>query len=135
MIDHVAGLLIHNNKLLVLRKRTKDNRKEYILPGGKRENNETDKQTLTREILEELGTNIISMEYFNTYYDKAVFEENTDFKQTAYVIKIEGNIEPKNEIKEYTWIDYNYKEEGILCSHTLENHTLPELIEKGYIKV
>ena len=43
MIDHIAALIFDSeNNLLVLRKKTPDNRKECILPGGKREGNETD---------------------------------------------------------------------------------------------
>ncbi len=39
MIDHIAALIFNEEgKLLVLRKKTITNRKECILPGGKREN-------------------------------------------------------------------------------------------------
>ncbi len=37
MIDHIAGLIFDSNKnLLVLRKKIPDNRKECILPRGKK---------------------------------------------------------------------------------------------------
>ena len=36
-IDKVGGIILRGKKLLVVRKRTKDNREEYIIPGGKRE--------------------------------------------------------------------------------------------------
>ena len=55
MIDHIAALIFNDDgQLLVVRKKTADNRKECILPGGKREKNESDEQTLRRELLEEL---------------------------------------------------------------------------------
>ena len=40
MIDHIAALIFNDDgQLLVVRKKTADNRKECILPGGKREKN------------------------------------------------------------------------------------------------
>ncbi len=59
MIDHIAALIFNKNgELLVLRKKTPNDRKECILPGGKREIGESDEQTLKRESLEELGVEI-----------------------------------------------------------------------------
>ena len=76
MIDHIAALIFNEEgELLVLRKKTVDNRKECILPGGKREQNESDEQTLRRELLEELGTEIKELNYYKQYLDKAIFEE------------------------------------------------------------
>ena len=48
MIDKVGGIILNDKKILVQRKR--NNRIECIIPGGKRENNETDFETLKKEI-------------------------------------------------------------------------------------
>ena len=42
MIDKVGGIIIKNKKVLVVRKKTKENFPEFIIPGGKRETGETD---------------------------------------------------------------------------------------------
>ena len=34
-IDKVGGIILKRQELLVVRKRTEDNRNEYIIPGGK----------------------------------------------------------------------------------------------------
>ncbi len=130
MIDHVAALIFDTNKnLLVLRKKTKDNRKECILPGGKREQGELDEETLKRELLEELDVEIESIEYYKTYYDKAIFEEDEDFKQTTYITNIKDKkIIIKNEIKELLWISKNYEKQGIQCNPTLKFKIIPDLI-------
>lgn len=137
MIDHIASLIFNDSKqLLVLRKKTLDNRKECILPGGKRENDETDEETLKRELSEELGVEIKSMKHYKIYYDKAVFEEGEDFKQTTYITELKGQeITVKNEIKEALWISSNYEDLGIKCNPTLKLKIIPDLIQDGYMEL
>lgn len=136
MIEHIAALIFNKNReLLVLRKKTPDNRKECILPGGKREKSENDEQTLRRELLEELGAEIEESIYYKQYLDKAVFEENEDFQQTTYITKLKSNnISVKNEIKEAFWISLDYETKGIICNSTLKLKIIPDLIKDGYIK-
>ena len=137
MIDHIAALIFDSeNNLLVLRKKTPDNRKECILPGGKREGNETDEQTLKRELREELSVEVEEMKFYKIYYDKAVFEQEEDFKQTTYITKLEGkNISIKNEIKEALWINSDYESKGIKCNPTLSFKIIPDLINDGILKL
>lgn len=136
MIDHIAALIFDKNKnLLVLRKKTPDNRKECILPGGKRNQGETDEETLKRELLEELDAEVESMEYYKTYYDKAIFEKGEDFKQTTYITKIKDKkILVKNEIKELLWINKKYEEIGIECNPTLKFKIISDLVNDKYLK-
>jgi hypothetical protein len=54
-----ALLLDENSRLLVVRKRSVD-RLEYIMPGGKQNPGETDEETLSRELREELGITVTS---------------------------------------------------------------------------
>ena len=135
MIDHIAALIFDSeNNLLVLRKKTPDNRKECILPGGKREGNETDEQTLKRELLEELSAEVEDMKFYKIYYDKAVFEQE-DFKQTTYITKLKDKDNSiKNEIKEALWINSDYESKGIKCNPTLSLKIIPDLINDGILK-
>lgn len=136
MIDHIAALIFNENEeLLVLRKKTIDNRKECILPGGKREKHESDEQTLRRELSEELGAEIKELVYYKQYLDKAIFEEGEDFQQTTYITKLNSNnINVRNEIKEALWIDLDYEKRGILCNPTLKLKIIPDLKKDGFFK-
>ena len=110
MIDKVGGIILNDKKILVQRKR--NNRIECIIPGGKRENNETDFETLKRELYEELSVELISTEFIGGYDDIAVFS-NKPIHVQAYIATIKGKIKCNNEIKEALWIDRYYKKEGI----------------------
>lgn len=55
-IDKVALIILENGKILSTKSKGKN---KYYIPGGKRENHETDHQTLIREIKEELSVDIL----------------------------------------------------------------------------
>ena len=128
MIDKVGGIILNDKKILVQRK--KNNRIECIIPGGKRENHETDFETLKRELYEELSVELISTEFIGGYDDIAVFS-NKPIHVQAYIATIKGKIKCNNEIKEALWIDRDYNKEGIKVGSILGNHIIPELIKRG----
>ena len=127
MIDHLAALIFNENReLLVLRKKTIDNRKECILPGGKREKNESDEETLKRELFEELGAEIKKLTYYKQYLD---------FQQTTYITILNSNsVNVRNEIKEALWINLEYEKKGILCNPTLKLKIIPDLEKDGFFE-
>ena len=127
MIDKVGGIILRDKKILVQRK--KNGREECIIPGGKRENNETDFETLKRELMEEISVELINAEFIGGYDDIAVFS-NKPIHVQAYIATIKGKIKCNNEIKEALWIDKNYKEAGIKVGSILGDHIIPELIKK-----
>ena len=130
IIDKVGGIILNSKKILVVRKKTVDNRTEYIIPGGKREGNEKDEETLKRELEEEINVNLISSKYFNCYSDVALFE-NIPIKMKVYFAEIEGEILPKNEIKEYIWVDKYYEQKNIKLGSILSKYVIPSLIKSG----
>lgn len=106
-IDKIAYIRVENGKILS----TKSNGKtKYYIPGGKRENNETDEATLIREIREELNVSIISstINYFGTFKAQAdSHRAGIIVKMTCYTAEFEGNLEPCNEIEEIKWLSYS----------------------------
>ena len=132
MIDKVGGIVIKDKKVLVVRKKTKENFLEFIIPGGKRDSGETDLETLQREMQEEVNLKIIKTEYLGEYRDIAIFE-NIPIAMKVYLCEVEGEINVQNEIKEFCWIDKNYKEKGIKVGSILEKFVLPQLIKRELI--
>ena len=90
MIDKVGGIVIKDKKVLVVRKKTKENFLEFIIPGGKRESGETDLETLQREMQEEVNLKIIKTEYLGEYRDIAIFE-NIPIAMKVYLCEVEEN--------------------------------------------
>jgi len=105
-IDKIAYIRIENGKILSTRSKGKT---KYYIPGGKRENNETDEETLIREIREELNVSIISatINYFGTFKAQADSQKaGVIVKMTCYTAEYEGNLEPCSEIGEIKWLSY-----------------------------
>lgn len=127
-IDKVGGIILKGKKILVVKKRTKDNREEYIIPGGKREGNETDFETLKRELLEEIQVELLTAKTFGGFDDIAVFE-NIPIHVEVYIAEIQGIPQCDSEIKDLVWIDRNYSINGIKLGSILGKFVIPKLID------
>lgn len=129
--DKIGGIILDNKKPLVVRKRTKDNREEYIIPGGKREGNETDFETLARELSEEIQVELLDAIPFDGFDDIAFFE-NIPIHIEVYYANIKGIPKCDSEIKDLVWVDRHYAEQGIKLGSVLGGKfVIPKLIEKG----
>jgi 8-oxo-dGTP diphosphatase len=74
----IVGIIIKDGKIILLH-RIKDGREYYVFPGGGMEKGETEKDTIKREIKEELSLDIIDF--------KKIFEiENQGNKEVYYLI-------------------------------------------------
>lgn len=106
-IDKIALIKIENGKILSTKSKGKN---KYYIPGGKRENNETDVQTLIREIKEELSVDIIkeSIEYVGTFKAQSDgAKEGIIVKMTCYQANYIGDLKEDNEIEEIRWLNLN----------------------------
>ncbi|CAM1351155.1 NUDIX hydrolase [Tenacibaculum insulae] len=106
-IDKIALIKIVNGKILSTKSKGKH---KFYIPGGKREKNETDQETLIREIKEELNVNIIpdSIIYFGTFIAQSDGDKTGVLvKMTCYKAEYLGNPEPTSEIEEIKWLHFN----------------------------
>lgn len=112
-IDKLAWLHIHQGKLLVARSKDKE---LFYIPGGKREQNESDEQALIREIKEEISVDLISksIKYAGTFTAPADSKaENVNVKLTCYFAEYQGTLTPNAEIEQIDFVSY---ENRLLCS-------------------
>jgi ADP-ribose pyrophosphatase YjhB (NUDIX family) len=131
-IDKI-GLLILNKtatKFLVVQKSPDNITGEYIIPGGRFEENTVD-ECLKNEIREELNCqiNLNSLKYIGEYSDKAAGRFNTIVFIKLYQGKIIGEPKPTTEIKFLHWIgknDMNNKN----VSAIIRNQIIPDLVKK-----
>lgn len=105
-IDKIALIIIENGKILSTKSIGKN---KYYIPGGKRENNETDHQTLIREIKEELSVDILhkTISYVGTFIAQSDGNtEGVNVKMTCYKADYSGVLKKNSEIEAIRWLTY-----------------------------
>lgn len=105
-IDKIAFIETQNGKVLITRSKGKE---KYYIPGGKREEGESDQETLIREVEEELSVRIApdTIQYIGTF--KAQADGHTEdiiVKMTCYSARYSGTLQENNEIEEIKWFNY-----------------------------
>ena len=129
-IDKIALLYLKDGQILSTLSKGKDT---YYLPGGKRELNETDEQTLIRECKEELTIDIKedTIKYYGTFKAQAHGKaKGIIVKMTCYTAEFIGEIKPSSEIQEIRWL--NYKDIDIISP--VDKLIFKDLYEKGILK-
>lgn len=129
-IDKIALLYLKDGQILSTLSKGKDT---YYLPGGKRELNETDEQTLIRECKEELTIDIKedTIKYYGTFKAQAHGKaKGIIVKMTCYTAEFIGEIKPSSEIQEIRWL--NYKDIDIISP--VDKLIFKDLYEKGLLK-
>lgn len=109
MIDKLAWLCIKEGRLLVARTKDKD---LYYIPGGKREQGESDAEALVREIKEELSVDLTpeSIAYAETFSAQAHDKpEGEQVKVTCYYADYIGELKETSEIEELRWVSFSEK--------------------------
>ncbi|CAH7187704.1 NUDIX hydrolase [Vibrio chagasii] len=113
VIDKLAWVFIQDGKLLMVRSKGKE---LFYLPGGKREEGETDEQALLREIKEEISVDLVpdSLKYVETFTGQADGKaEGISVQLTCYAADYTGELSPDAEIEELKFVDGNDRE---VCS-------------------
>ena len=104
LIDKVAYLYLNDGKILSTRSKGKD---KYYIPGGKREGNEMDIETLVREVKEELCVDIIesTAKFYGIFEAQAHGKaEGVIVKMTCYTADYAGELQADSEIAEIVWL-------------------------------
>jgi 8-oxo-dGTP diphosphatase len=94
-----VGLAVtDDNRLLLVRKK---GGQSYILPGGKPEMGEDDRQALVREIEEELGCGVdaSSIDFLGSFSDVAADLQDTIVTIRHYSARLTGLPSPQSEIE------------------------------------
>ncbi|EGU29120.1 NUDIX hydrolase [Vibrio scophthalmi] len=100
VIDKLAWFHVRDGKVLAVRSRGKE---LFYLPGGKREQGESDEQALVREIKEELAVDLhpSSIKYAETFTAQADGKaEGVSVQLTCYFADFSGEMSPEAEIEE-----------------------------------
>ena len=110
-IDKLAFIEVKDRKVLETQSFGKD---KWYIPGGKREEGESDEQALIREIKEELLVDIIpsSIKHYGTFEAQAHGKsEGTVVRMTCYTGEYEGVLSPSAEVEKLDYFDYSKRNE------------------------
>lgn len=129
-IDKLAFIDIRDRKVLSTLSRGKD---VWYIPGGKRENGETDAQALIREAKEELSVNLIpeSLQLYGVFEAPAHGKpKGTMVRMTCYTGQYTGNMRATSEVGEFAYVGYDWKEK----SSPVDKLIFDDLKKKGLIE-
>ncbi len=132
------GLLILNDdatKFLVCQKFAQNVTADYIMPGGKNDEND-DYECIKNEIKQELNceVNFDSLKYIGSYEDIAAGRPDRTVKIKLYSGKIIGNPAPSTEIERLHWIGGGSINDSRV-SPIVRNFIIPDLLAKGILKI
>jgi 8-oxo-dGTP diphosphatase len=121
------GAIIFNEKqeLLAVHKSGKP-AMELIMPGGKREEDESDEDTLKRELMEELGAHISSIQFFDEFQDKAIYEDKWLIMR-VYHVTLCNKPTPQHEIDQLVWLNKDYHTTNYIFASILGKKILPRI--------
>jgi 8-oxo-dGTP diphosphatase len=103
VVDTVAWVHLEDGRILCARPRGKD---VFYVPGGKRENGESDQQTLMREVAEELTVALRAdtVRHVGTY--QAEQPDGLVVQMSCYTAEYSGTLAASSEIDELGWFSY-----------------------------
>jgi 8-oxo-dGTP pyrophosphatase MutT (NUDIX family) len=104
--EKVAWVLVRDGRVLVARNRGVE---VFYFPGGKREPGESDAETLSREIAEELRSRVdtATMAHVGTFETRRESDGHTEFRMICYTAEYSGPLDASREIAETDWFGYS----------------------------
>jgi 8-oxo-dGTP diphosphatase len=127
----IIALIIENKKLLLVKGR---NYSELWTPGGKQEPEESDKDTLERELKEEVGLKLISMDFYKKYKGKSPYNKDVLTETNCFFAKTTGTPKPNNEIEKIVWYskkDFLNNKYPMISEN--QEKLIPNLISDGFL--
>jgi 8-oxo-dGTP diphosphatase len=107
LIDTVAWVRVEHGRILCARPRGKD---VFYIPGGKREDGESDLQVLLREITEELAVTLLpeTVRHAGTYEapEPGGHPDAVIVRMSCYTGDYTGTLAASSEIDEFAWFSY-----------------------------
>ena len=129
VIDKIALIEIKDGKVLSTRSKGKD---VYYFPGGKRDGEESDEETLIREIKEELDVEVKveTIKYYGKFEAQAHGkDEGVLVQMTCYMAEYSGELVPSSEVEELVWFSYKDKDKSSMVDQII----FEDLYQKGLI--
>lgn len=129
-IDKLAFIDIKDKKVLSTLGKGKD---VWYIPGGKREENESDHEALIREVKEELTVDLIpvTITYYGTFEAQAHGKpDGTAVRMTCYTAKFSGELKASAEVAEFRYVNYAWKEK----SSPVDKLIFDDLFQKDIIQ-
>ena len=134
-IVRISGILITQDGLLLVKC---DGIEDYLLPGGKLEDGESDLDSLRRELMEELNITPTDPEFFGEY-ERLAYPSKTGERYRvivrAYVAGFEGEPVPdQDEVLEIAWASMVDLESGKYpLNPILRKYIVPELKQQQWL--
>ena len=116
-----AVIVREDGRLLLVRKRGTH---AYMLAGGKLDTGETSLEALRREVAEELGCGIATVEPLGRFSAPAAFEAGHVVEAELFAVALDGEIALTAEIEEAVWHDPDDLESRPLAP-LARTHALP----------
>ncbi|MBW6441638.1 NUDIX hydrolase [Patescibacteria group bacterium] len=128
--QRVSIVIIKNMSLLLVR----GNEDYFFTPGGKVEQDESDKDAIVRECREELGIEVSDPKLYLSYES---VNQTTKEKQRVRCYMVEeysGEFTPSREIKEIFWYkSQNYKKNEPKVAKSIYKFLIPALVKHDLI--
>lgn len=104
----------------------------FQLPGGEQEKNESEVETLRREVREELAVELINIAPYDDFILPGK-NEGVLIRFVVYTADIVGGMQRGNDIEEIRWVNSMYRQEHLEIGNPTQLRLFPRLYEENLI--